>query len=171
MQDKICTQCKEPLPATSEFFYWLNGDHTRLRSECKHCTVERNKERRMGEPIRQRDKPGRKLKAAPPKYTKTPDGMLEVAKKQCPKCETPKPVTEFYNGYSYCKVCHRNVMKRSRKRRANVNWIDANQQRVLLCIASRREAGESDEQIKQEYLIDKLNATPEQIQNLFDKAS
>lgn len=165
---KICTQCGKSLSATSEYFYWLDGSHTRLRSECKHCTVERNKKRRMGKPAGQRKKPGRKLKTRPPKYTKTSGGTLEVAKKQCPKCG-PKPITEFYDGYSYCKVCHRNAVKRSRKRRANTDWIDTNQQRILLCIASRREAGESDEQIKQEYLINKLNATSEQIQNLFDK--
>jgi hypothetical protein len=37
---------------------------------------------------------------------------IEIVTKRCHGCETDKPLSEFYAGYSRCKVCHRGYVRR-----------------------------------------------------------
>ncbi len=43
---KICTMCKEHLPATQEFFYYAPAGKDKLTTVCKPCQYERIKQYR-----------------------------------------------------------------------------------------------------------------------------
>ena len=109
-ETKICTKCKEELPATTEYFHRHNQSNDSLRSRCKKC---RNKTNQRWRKI----KANEKKKESPPKV-------------QCTKCKQwySATVEYFYkNQYAIyglspsCKLCDRKYSrKKSLKRRYGI---------------------------------------------------
>lgn len=38
MNERWCYKCGSTYPYTEEYWYWANGQHTRLKTLCKKCS-------------------------------------------------------------------------------------------------------------------------------------
>jgi hypothetical protein len=149
--NKTCTKCSGSFPATDEYFYWINKEHTRLRGECKRCTQEM----KMGKPssyvpVKNPQKRGRKPKLYKPVFK---DGRLVT--KTCTHCQTPKSINEFPPNRrmsdgrdSWCRECHSEA---NRQNTHNNAFLKEVKRKFRSLVKQRRLNGESDEQIKTHY--------------------
>jgi len=103
---KICTKCKNELPATIEYFHRHNRTKNGLRSVCKECRRKRYIERLPEEQIR----------------------ILELKEKEiktCSNCKKELPATTEYfyhhtvkNGLSsHCKKCIKDYQQKNKDRK------------------------------------------------------
>lgn len=113
---KVCTQCGQTFPRTSEFWHRMAASRDGFRARCKACHYADNRAyiERNPEKVKAFLKRNVERKAA--EYdAKGPPEI--VVSKRCTRCEEVKSSGEFYvnkkadDGLnSHCKVCHYQVM-------------------------------------------------------------
>lgn len=111
-ETKICSICKNELPATTEYFPYSSKIKNTLRSACKKCTSIKNKERHKVYYEKNKEKVNAKNMGN--YYKNHPKEEIPEGYKKCSVCGEIKPLTIEYFNYStrindgfrgQCKEC------------------------------------------------------------------
>lgn len=111
METKICTQCKEELPITNEYFYRQKG---KFRSQCKKCIDKQSKiyYERNKEAVKEKQTEWARLNKDKIKY-RHEDKKTKI----CTKCRQELSISRFRKKYKKderidtCKECCKELIK------------------------------------------------------------